>query len=256
MIQLDRPKLFAEHRRVFGALRQSQVDGLNVIADGMEADPVLSDPRHAAYMLATTWHETAFTMLPIVERGPRSYFDRYDPVRANTDARRKRARAMGNVNEGDGFRYRGRGYVQLTWKNNYALASRALGVDLVTNPDLALQPDIAYQIMSRGMLEGWFTGKRLSDYINASKTAFIEARRVINGLDQATAIAQYAALYRGIIEMALLQIQPKQLTLADLPVVKDGAGIRALQRLLNVDPDGAMGEITYRAIAKLGESAT
>ena len=248
MIKLDRPTLFAEHRRVFGALRQSQVEGLNAIADGMESAPTLSDPRHAAYMLATAWHETAFTLLPIVERGPRSYFDKYDPVRANTAERRARARAMGNVQEGDGFRYRGRGYVQLTWRNNYALAGRALNADLVSNPDLALQPDIAYRIMSSGMLEGWFTGKKLSDYINNGKTDFVQARRIINGLDQAGVIAQYAAQYRGIIEMSLLQIKSQPITIADLPVVTDNAGIRALQRLLKVEDDGKMGQQTYRAL--------
>jgi predicted chitinase len=252
VINLDRDRLFAEHRRVFGALRQSQVEGLNAIADGMESDKELSDPRHAAYMLATAWHETAFTMLPIVERGPRSYFDKYDPVRADTPKRRERAREMGNVQEGDGYRYRGRGYVQLTWRNNYALAGRVLNVDQVDSPDLALQPGLAYRIMSRGMIEGWFTGKKLSDYIHGSKADFIQARRVINGTDEAAAIARYAERYRGIIEASMAKTdQPSTVTIADLPVVRDGAGIGVLQRLLGVDDDGAMGQQTYRALIAL-----
>ena len=49
---------------------------------------------------------------------------------------------MGNNNPGDGYRYRGRGYIQLTGKNNYTQASRALGLDLVKNPDQASTPDI------------------------------------------------------------------------------------------------------------------
>jgi len=49
---------------------------------------------------------------------------------------------MGNNKSGDGYRYRGRGYIQLTGKNNYTQASRALGLDLVKNPDQASTPDI------------------------------------------------------------------------------------------------------------------
>jgi predicted chitinase len=225
---------------------------LNAIAGGMEADPALSDPRHAAYMLATAWHETAFTLLPIVERGSKAYFNKYDPVLADTPRRRERAREMGNVREGDGFRYRGRGYVQLTWRNNYARASRHVGVDLLGEPDLAMNPDIAYRIMSAGMLEGWFTGKRLSDYINSSKTDFVQARRVINGLDRASDIAQYAIKYRSVIEASIARPEaPRAITLAELPIVRDGSGIRALQRLLGVDDDGEMGQQTYRALLAL-----
>jgi predicted chitinase len=49
---------------------------------------------------------------------------------------------MGNNKSGDGYRYRGRGYIQLTGKNNYTQASRALGLDLVKNPDQAATPDV------------------------------------------------------------------------------------------------------------------
>jgi putative chitinase len=60
------------------------------------------------------------------------------------------ARSLGNVNPGDGPRYKGRGPIQLTGRNNYIACGKALGIDLVDNPDLAVQPGIAFRTA------GWF----------------------------------------------------------------------------------------------------
>jgi len=51
-------------------------------------------------------------------------------------------RDLGNTQKGDGYRYRGRGYIQLTGKHNYAQAGQALGLDLLKNPDQASTPAI------------------------------------------------------------------------------------------------------------------
>ena len=88
--------------------------------------------------------------------------------------------------------YYGRGYVQLTWKDNYAKFAKYLGVDLVGNPDLALNPKYAAQIAAYGMKNGSFTGKKLSDYILGAKQDFENARRIINGTDKAATFAGYA----------------------------------------------------------------
>lgn len=53
---------------------------------------------------------------------------------------------MGNA-ANEGFKYRGRGFIQLTGKNNYAAASKAIGIDLVSNPDLANDPSVAAKII-------------------------------------------------------------------------------------------------------------
>lgn len=86
----------------------------------------------------------------------------------------------------------GRGYVQLTWKTNYAKFAKHLQINLVGNPDLALNPKYAAQIAAYGMKHGSFTGKKLSDYINGAKRDFVNARRIINGTDKAEKFAEYA----------------------------------------------------------------
>ena len=79
----------------------------------------------------------------------------------------------------------GRGYVQITWQYNYERFGQLLGVDLVGNPDLALQPDISAKIMCIGMSQGLFTGKRLSDFLGDGRDDWNGARTIVNGWDKA-----------------------------------------------------------------------
>jgi len=68
----------------------------------------------------------------------------------------KMGQQMGNTEPGDGFKYRGRGFIQLTGKNNYAAASKAIYGDdrLVQNPDLVNNPDVAAQVAAWYMKKG------------------------------------------------------------------------------------------------------
>ena len=62
-------------------------------------------------------------------------------------------------------------------------------------PDKAL----AAQVMFAGMSQGWFTGKKLSDYFKDGKADWKNARRIINGTDKADTIAGYGkAFYRAL----------------------------------------------------------
>ena len=172
------------------SLDQSEVDGVNAILSACGAAGW--GPKWTAYALATADRETGGTMQPIKEWGGPSYFwRRYDPQGHNP----KIAKALGNTIPGDGVRFAGRGFVQITGRRNYQLASEKLGYPLVGNPDLAMRSDIAAAIMVRGMAEGWFTGKKLSDYITATKADFVNARRIINGTDKAREIAAEAGHY-------------------------------------------------------------
>lgn len=201
-MQIDHTAFFNGYRQAFGRLNQGQVTGIELLGRNMEGDSTITDLRWAAYMLATVKHECADTWQPVVERGPRAYFDKYETgTRLGT--------RLGNTQPGDGFRFRGRGYVQITGRANYARLTAQLGLgpeaDLEQDPDQALRPAIAYGIMSLGMRKGLFTGKKLSDYISKANGAdYKEARRIINGQDRAALIANYATTLEGVLRAAIV----------------------------------------------------
>jgi putative chitinase len=197
---INRDKFFpAVRAQVFGGtLTQPQVDGINAILDAWEASG-LTDLRWLAYMLATAFWETARTMQPIKEYGGNAYYTKlYDVTGDYPD----RARRMGNTEPGDGPRYCGRGYPQLTWKSNYAKMSPIVGVDLVADPDRAMEPAIAIAIMFEGMVRGMYTGVGLSRYFDADTEDWVNARRIINGLDHAQEIAGTARAFHAALQVA------------------------------------------------------
>jgi predicted chitinase len=178
-------KHFFDHTRTYlfgGTLKQSQVNGLTGILDEWEKNWPDKDDRWLAYMLATAHHETNMTMQPVKE----AYWV------PNQDAFMKKTHP-------EYYPYYGRGYVQLTWKANYEKAGKKLGIDLVNNPGLAMAVNNASEIMFTGMTEGWFTGKKLADYFKSATEDWINARRIINGLDKANLVAEYGKRYYAAI---------------------------------------------------------
>jgi predicted chitinase len=125
-----------------------------------------------AYVLATTQWETNQTFAPVRE----AYW-------LSEDWRKNNLRY---------YPFYGRGYVQLTWRNNYEKYSGLLGIDLVGEPDLALEPGVALFVLVHGFQTGTFTGRKITDYIDETKTDFLRARRCINGTDRAHEIADIA----------------------------------------------------------------
>ena len=167
-------RLIIACQNTFGRLDATQKDSIKHIslAFSKYGD---GDKNKLAYILATTRHESNFR--PIKEwRAKPSQTDIYN-----------RQNAYWYTG------YYGRGFVQLTWKRNYQKMSKFLGLDLVSNPALALKPNYAAQILVYGMMNGSFTRRPLSEFINRSTVDFYNARKVVNGLDKADKIARYAA---------------------------------------------------------------
>lgn len=181
---INKANFYKKVRTYFGALNNPQVLGFEAIINEFEKQK-LSDIRWLAYMLATAWHETARTMQPIEEYG-----------KGKTRPYGKKIKHSGRPYTNTANLFYGRGFVQLTWYENYELMGRLLKLDLINKPELALVLENAVKIMFEGMLRGSssvgdFTGKCLEQYFNEKTNNPLGARAIINGKDKAELIVTY-----------------------------------------------------------------
>jgi predicted chitinase len=144
----------------------------------------ITDKSQIAYVLASAHHESAMGRQMVENASGTAYEGRRD---------------LGNRVAGDGPRYKGRGYVQITGRRNYTRYAQLLSVDLVGSPSRATEPAIAAQILAHGMRHGTFTGRRLAEFGADASYDFVNARRIVNGLDRAQAIAAIARRYRAAL---------------------------------------------------------
>lgn len=113
-------------------------------------------------LMAQAAHETGM-FNDLYETGDEDYFVKYEPGTATGDT-------LGNIEEGDGYLYRGRGYLHLTGRYNYQKAQDALGYDFINNPDLAADPSIAAEVA----VWYWQTRvqPRVKDFDNVKKVTY------------------------------------------------------------------------------------
>lgn len=200
-----------------GGLTESQVAGLNtIVKEGERRELPLN---MLAYIMATAYWETGKTFAHVEEGF-------YLGSRAESFQRGLRYAP-----------YHGRGWSQLTWDYNYKKAGDMLGIDLVSNPDLALIPENSSAILFWGMTTGAFTGKSMADYIDTKDESdqedlreFANARRVVNGTDRQVEIGKIALTFERALkaggylgEEPIVEPEPEPLPdfLAELDAYKD-----------------------------------
>lgn len=173
-------------------------DGLRFLLEQID-NSILSEYREwAAYALATVRHECGASFEPVKERVA-LYSTADDKLHILPDGARVpwlRGKNLPYLKPVNGKVYLGRGYVQLTWEANYKKFGDLLGIDLVGNPDMALEKETAFKIMCLGMIDGLFTGCKLSD---TPLGDFVNKRKIINGLDEAQKIAGYAQQFMNLL---------------------------------------------------------
>lgn len=204
---MDHAKFFSAVRSSLfgGSLHQRAVDGLSALLTAF-VEYGDGDRQKLAYILATAFHEG----------------DRFRTMEEYASGAAYEGRGdLGNTQAGDGKRFKGRGFVQITGRRNYADWSARLDLDLVANPALAEQTSIAARICVEGMMLGTFTGRKLGQYVHGGDADYREARRVVNGMDKAELIAGYAKAFDAALVAARYgaaeEIQPSPPIVVEIP---------------------------------------
>jgi putative chitinase len=146
-------------RAIMPNLSQAKAEAYLPHLNRAMAEAGINTPQRKAAFLAQLAHESGeFRWMEEIASGA-AYEGRRD---------------LGNTQPGDGVRFKGRGPIQLTGRSNYTAASRALGIDLVSNPTRAADPDVGFRTAA------WFWNTRnLNSYADAGN--FREVTRRING---------------------------------------------------------------------------
>ena len=189
---MNKETFFKEIKPLLGGkLAQSQVDGLNAILEANETYRVGN--KQFAYILATIHHETDKKFQPIEEYGK----GKGKLYGTNVKLDKKPYFDTKNI-------FFGRGHTQNTWYENYKkltelAKSQGHDWDFFNKPELLLQMQPSIWATFEAMKIGLYTGRKLSDYINTQKCDYVNARRIINGMDKADLIAGYANNFYNIL---------------------------------------------------------
>lgn len=223
-MKMNRTTFFAYVRNApfGGRLSTAQVDGMNAVLDAWGDHWNTGDIRHLAYALATDFHETGGTMQPIEENLNYStealiakFSNRITKAQAQQYGRNSKHSAnqkmianiiyggewgrknLGNTQPDDGWNMRGRGLAQITGRTNYTKFG------IASNPEKALNLATAIYILFSGTINGMFTGRKLSDYFNATVDDPIGARATVNATDKARLIAGHHKNFLDAIKKAI-----------------------------------------------------
>lgn len=232
-----------------GRISETQVKGVNAILDAWDKYGD-DDLRKLAYILATAFHETAATMQPVREGLAKS------DASARRILKKYRYSKPDQVSKGEntlpktGHAYYGRGYVQITWADNYQRLGARLGIPLHANPDLALDCGIAAQILVVGMMEGLFTTRKLKQFFSAKVNDPVDARRIVNGKDKQHLIAGHHQAFLGAL-LAADTTTPMPKNIKKEAAQPDGANLKKDKTVIGA-VTGVLGSGALGALGSIG----
>lgn len=173
-------------------LTEKNWENIQFIFSCIEFDSYWSDYRQVANFLAQCGHESMWKYAPISEVRARRGTALYDIQNKYWDT---------------GFY--GRGIIQLTHALNYKKMSKYVGIDLVKYPNKLIEDaQVSYTVAAKGMQEGIFTGKKLSDFIVGERCDYLNARKIVNGMDRAKDIEFYSKCIDSVLKKALIEGTP------------------------------------------------
>lgn len=194
-------EVYRAHKKKLGPLTQTVVNRMNFLLDKLDEAKEIDTADDYGFYLGEIGRETGFRWEPC-----REGFCKTD---AGSIAAVTKMYRDGRISynyakpQKNGKSYFGRGFGQITWPENYVLCGEAIGMgrQLYDNPDLMLDPEIAWKVFYIGCLKGIFTrGKhKLRDWVNENKADFYNARRIVNGLDHAREVADYCQIFSDAI---------------------------------------------------------
>jgi len=175
---VDRDWFLRAYKWRFGTQFPEHRQALWDLYERMTTDDRVDD-HFGCYLLATIQMETSERFEPIQELGSDTYFrNKYD-IMSNFPKKGIIARdRLGNVEPGDGKHYRPRGYCIALGRKVYERLSTLTGEDLIDDPDRLLDPNIAYEVMVQGALEGAFTNVKWQRQWDGCGGDFKQMRRV------------------------------------------------------------------------------
>lgn len=195
------PYFLSMYAEEFGGIDADTLTGLGQFLEFMRHDNNLTDIRYAAYLMATVYKESWYSWRPIDEKG-KGAGKRYGIARTGKCGGKTYSKI-----------YYGRGYIQITWEDNYQLADKELNLNctLVADPERAKEPAIAYKIASQGMKDGWFdpspTDYKLSDFTYGNFCDYYNARKIVNINDTVTygEIEGYAKTFEAMLRISMFR---------------------------------------------------
>lgn len=142
----------------------------------------ITTPLRLAHFFAQLAHESG-GFLYLTELGNKAYFNKYE---GRLD--------LGNTQKGDGYKFRGRGYIQVTGRDNYLKLSKATGIDFINNPDL-----LSEEVNAMVSALWYWNSRKLNQYADLDdiKTITKKVNGGYNGLDDRIKyLKQYKQIFK------------------------------------------------------------